>query len=341
MRGVARLARGGAGGVAGFGQLAALGVERLDDEHYRDDILRLLFVCCHPELPATQQIALALRVVCGLTVRQIARAFLVGEAAMEQRITRAKAKISAAGIPYRVPETDELPARVAGVLTVLFLIFNEGYLASGPDTAPVREELTGEAIRLGRLLLELLPEPEVMGLLGLMLLQESRRTARATTEGELILLEDQDRSLWNREQIAEGVSLVERALVSRQFGPYTLQAAIAAVHAEAPDAASTDWPQIVALYSVLIRAEPSAVVELNRAVAVAMRDGPEAGLALIDAIFARGELTDYHLAHAARADLFRRLGRTAEARSSYERALGDHASGTGAALSRKAASGII
>jgi RNA polymerase sigma-70 factor, ECF subfamily len=290
------------------------------DENLEDDRLRLIFTCCHPALTPEGRVALTLREVCGLTTEEIARAFLTTPPTLAQRIVRAKAKIRDARIPYQVPSAEELPERLATVLQVVYLVFNEGYYASSGSSL-TRADLSGEAIRLGRLLLELLPEPEVMGLLALMLLQESRRAARATAEGELVLLEDQDRSLWDREQIAEGIALVERALVSRRFGPYTLQAAIAAVHAEAPDAASTDWPQIVALYSLLARAEPSAIIELNRAVAIAMRDGPEAGLALIDAVFARGELTDYHLAHAARADLCRRLGRTAEARSSYERAL--------------------
>ena len=290
------------------------------DESVEDDRLRLIFTCCHPVLAPEGRAALTLREVCGLTTEEIARAFLTTPATLAQRIVRAKAKIRDARIPYQVPPAEELPERLATVLQVVYLVFNEGYYASSGSSL-TRADLSGEAIRLGRLLLELLPEPEVMGLLALMLLQESRRAARATSEGELILLEDQDRSLWNHGQIAEGVALVERALVSRRFGPYTLQAAIAAVHAEAADAASTDWPQIVALYNLLSRAEPSTVIELNRAVAVAMRDGPEAGLNLIDAILARDELADYHFAHAARADLCRRLGRTADARESYERAL--------------------
>jgi len=302
-----------------------LGLEPRDtepeaDESVEDDRLRLIFTCCHPVLAPEGRAALTLREVCGLTTEEIARAFLTTPATLAQRIVRAKAKIRDARIPYQVPPAEELPERLATVLQVVYLVFNEGYYASSGSSL-TRADLSGEAIRLGRLLLELLPEPEVMGLLALMLLQESRRAARATSEGELILLEDQDRSLWNHGQIAEGVALVERALVSRRFGPYTLQAAIAAVHAEAADAASTDWPQIVALYNLLSRAEPSTVIELNRAVAVAMRDGPEAGLNLIDAILARDELTDYHFAHAARADLCRRLGRTADARESYERAL--------------------
>lgn len=290
------------------------------DEGVEDDRLRLIFTCCHPALGQEARAALTLREVCGLTTEEIASAFLTTAPALAQRIVRAKAKIRDERIPYQVPSPEELPERLDAVLQVIYLVFNEGYSASS-GTSLTRADVSGEAIRLGRLLLALLPEPEVMGLLALMLLQESRRAARTSPAGDLILLENQDRSLWNREQIAEGVALVERALLSRRFGPYTLQAAIAAVHSEASDAASTDWPQIVALYSVLARAEPSPVVELNRAVAVAMRDGPEAGLALIDAIFARGALTDYHLAHSVRADLCRRLGRKTEARSSYERAL--------------------
>jgi RNA polymerase sigma-70 factor (ECF subfamily) len=296
-------------------------VDSADEEvSVADDQLRLIFTCCHPALAPEGRVALTLREVCGLTTEEIARAFLTGAPTLAQRIVRAKAKIRDARIPYQVPSPEELPERMATVLQVVYLVFNEGYAASS-GASLTRADLSGEAIRLGRLLLALLPEPEVMGLLALMLLQESRRAARSTPAGELILLEHQDRSLWNRALIAEGVALVERALVSRRFGAYTLQAAIVAVHSEAADAASTDWPQIVALYSALMQAEPSPVVELNRAVAVAMRDGPEAGLALIDAIFASGQLTDYHLAHSARADLCRRLGRKAEARSSYERAL--------------------
>ena len=290
------------------------------DGSVEDDRLRLIFTCCHPALAPEARVALTLREVCGLTTEEIARAFLTAAPTLAQRIVRAKAKIRDARIPYQVPSPEELPDRLDTVLQVVYLVFNEGYSASS-GAALTRADLSAEAIRLGRLLLELLPEPEVMGLLALMLLQESRRAARTSPTGEMVLLENQNRSLWNRDQIAEGVKLVERALRSRRFGPYTLQAAIAAVHSETSDAASTDWPQIVALYGVLARAEPSPVVELNRAVAVAMRDGPEAGLALIDSIFARAELTDYHFAHSARADLCRRLGRKTEARSSYERAL--------------------
>ena len=290
------------------------------DESIADDRLRLIFTCCHPALAPEARLALTLREVCGLTTEEIARAFLTSAPTLAQRIVRAKAKIREARLPYQVPSAAELPERLVPVLQVVYLVFNEGYSASAGESL-TRADLSGEAIRLGRLLLELLPEPEVVGLLALMLLQESRRTARATPSGELILLEDQDRSLWNREQIAEGVALVERSLRTQRFGPYTVQAAIAAVHAEAPDAASTDWPQIVALYTLLAGSDPSPVVELNRAVAVAMRDGPEAGLELIDALLARGELADYHLAHSVRADLHRRLGNVAEARSDYQRAL--------------------
>jgi RNA polymerase sigma-70 factor (ECF subfamily) len=290
------------------------------DESVEDDRLRLIFTCCHPALPAEAQIAMTLREVCGLTTEEIARAFLTAPSTLAQRIVRAKAKIRDARIPYVVPSQTELPDRLDAVLRVVYLVFNEGYSASSGGSL-TRHDLSGEAIRLGRLLIELLPEPEAIGLLALMLLQDSRRTARATPNGDLILLEDQDRSLWNRDQIAEGVSLVERVLSSRRVGPYTLQAAIAAVHAQDATAAATDWAQIVALYDLLMRANPSPVVELNRAVAVAMRDGPLAGLVLIDAILARGDLEKYHLAHSARADLCRRLGRTAEARESYERAL--------------------
>ena len=292
----------------------------LDDEQIEDDRLRLIFTCCHPALAPEVRVALTLREVCGLTTEEIASAFLAAPATLAQRIVRGKARIRDARIPYQVPSAAELQERLDTVLHVIYLAYNEGYSASSGECL-TRSDVSGEAIRLGRLLLELLPEPEVMGLLALMLLQESRRAARVSTAGDLILLEDQNRSQWNQEQIGEGKALVEQALASQRFGRYTLQAAIAAVHADAPSAAATDWAQIVALYDVLARVEPSPVVELNRAVAVAMRDGPEAGLALIDAIFARDELADYHLAHAARADLCRRLGRTAEARNCYERAL--------------------
>ena len=292
----------------------------LDDEEIEDDRLRLIFTCCHPALPPEGQVALTLRELCGLTTEEIARAFLVTPATLAQRIVRAKAKIREASIPYEVPAPQELPERLDAVLQVVYLVFNEGYSAAA-GTEVTRAELTNEAIRLGRLLTELQPEPEVIGLLSLMLLQESRRAARSSPTGELILLENQDRSLWNRQQIAEGLALVERALSSRRFGAYTLQAAIAAVHAEAESVAATDWRQIVALYNQLVRIQPSPVVHLNRAVAIAMCDGPEAGLAHIDALLERGELANYYLAHSARADLCRRLGRTAEARSSYEKAL--------------------
>jgi RNA polymerase sigma-70 factor (ECF subfamily) len=290
-----------------------------EDEDIEDDRLRLIFTCCHPALPQDARVALTLREVCGLTTEEIARAFLTAPPTLAQRIVRAKNKIRAARIPYEVPPREAMPARLDSVLQVVYLVFNEGYAASS-GSALTRAELSDEAIRLGRLLLELLPEPEAMGLLALMLLHESRRPARASADGELILLEAQDRSLWNRALIAEGAALVTRALASRRFGPYTLQAAIAAVHAEARDAASTDWAQIVGLYDVLLRVDPSPVIELNRAVALAMRDGAEAGLSLVDALLARGELADYHLDHAARADFLRRLGRTASARAAYERA---------------------
>jgi RNA polymerase sigma-70 factor (ECF subfamily) len=291
-----------------------------NDEDIEDDRLRLIFTCCHPTLSADARVALTLREVCGLTTEQIARAFLTAPATVAQRIVRAKAKIRDARIPYRVPSRPELPDRLDAVLHVIYLVFNEGYSASS-GTSLTRHDLSNEAIRLVRLLVDLLPEPEAVGLLALMLLHESRRTARTSAAGELVLLPDQDRSLWNQELIQEGSALVERALSSGRFGPYTVQAAIAAVHAEARTAAATDWAQIVRLYDMLVQAAPSPVVELNRAVAVAMRDGPEAGLALIDAVLARGELGSYHLAHSARADLCRRLGRTAEARTAYERAL--------------------
>jgi RNA polymerase sigma-70 factor (ECF subfamily) len=292
----------------------------MDDEGVEDDRLRLIFTCCHPALPPDAQIALTLREVCGLTTEEIARAFLTPAPTLAQRIVRAKAKIKAARIPYQVPARADLPERLASVLHVIYLVFNEGYSASSGKSL-TRHDLSAEAIRLGRLLVELLPEPEAIGLLSLMLLHESRRQARTSADGELVLLDDQDRLRWNRDQIAEGVALVERALRSRSFGPYTLQAAIAAVHAEARSAAETDWAEIAGLYDVLMRADPSPVVELNRAAAVAMRDGPEVGLALIDNLLARGELVDYALAHSARAELCRRVGRMAEAIDSYERAL--------------------
>ncbi|MGP6461088.1 RNA polymerase sigma factor [Pseudomonas parakoreensis] len=289
-------------------------------EDVEDDRLRLIFTCCHPALAADAQVPLTLREVCDLTTEEIARAFLSAPAAIAQRIVRAKAKIRDAKIPYQVPSLNELPERLDSVLRVIYLVFNEGYLASmGAELT--REDLTREAIRLGRLLMELLPEPEVMGLLALMLLHESRRSARSSPSGELILLDDQDRSRWDAGLIAEGCRLIERALSTRRFGPYCLQAAIAAVHAEAPSAAETDWQQIVGLYDVLLRAVPSPVIELNRAVAVAKRDGAVAGLTLIEGILDRGELQDYHLAHSARAEFCRQLGRVEQARAAYRRAL--------------------
>jgi RNA polymerase sigma-70 factor (ECF subfamily) len=291
-----------------------------DRESVEDDRLRLIFTCCHPALARDAQVALTLREVCGLTTEEIAHAFLAAAPTVAQRIVRAKAKIRDARIPYQVPSRADLPARLDSVLHVIYLVFNEGYFASS-GASLTRHDLSGEAIRLGRLLIEWLPEPEALGLLALMLLHESRRAARTSPEGDVILLDAQDRSLWNQAQIAEGTALVERAMASRRFGPYTVQAAIAAVHAKAPSANATDWTQIVSLYDVLAQADPSPIVELNRAAAVAMRDGPGAGLALIDAILARGDLADYQLAHSARADLCRRLGRNAEARVSYRRAL--------------------
>jgi RNA polymerase sigma-70 factor (ECF subfamily) len=289
-------------------------------EEIEDDRLRLIFTCCHPALSADAQVALTLREVCGLKTEEIAHAFLTPAPTLAQRIVRAKQKIRDARIPYEVPGPAELPQRLDAVLRVIYLVFNEGYSASSGD-AVTRAELSQEAVRVGRLLVELLPEPEATGLLALMLLQESRRAARASRDGELVLLEDQDRSLWDKKLIAEGVALVTRALRTRLFGPYCLQAAIAAVHAEAPSTRETDWNEIIGLYDVLSRLDPSPVVALNRAVAVAMRDGPAAALPIIDALLRKGDLDQYHLAHAARADLCRRLGRKAEARSSYERAL--------------------
>jgi RNA polymerase sigma-70 factor (ECF subfamily) len=292
-----------------------------EDEGVEDDRLRLIFTCCHPALPPDAQIALTLREVCGLTTEEIARAFLTPATTLAQRIVRAKAKIKAARIPYQVPSRTDLPERLASVLHVVYLVFNEGYSATSGESL-TRNDLSQEAIRLARLLVELLPEPEAIGLLALMLLHESRRGARTSAAGELVLLDDQDRSLWNQEMIREGVGLVEQALRSREFGPYTVQAAIAAIHAEAPSPATTDWSEIVGLYDVLLKADPSPVVELNRAAAVAMRDGPAAGLRLIENLLARGQLTEYPPLHSARAELYRRLGRPAEAVESYERALG-------------------
>src|ERR1700741_719272 len=296
-----------------------------EEDSLEDDQLRLIFTCCHPSLAPEAHVALTSREVCGLTTEEIARGFLTTPRTLAQRIVRAKAKIRETPIPYEVPSPQELPERLGAVLQVIYLVFNEGYSAAA-GTEVTRAELTGEAIRLGRLLTELQPEaevlgPEIIGLLALMLLQESRRAARTSPTGELILLENQDRALWNREQIAEGLALVDKALQSRRFGPYTLQAAIAAVHAEAESSAATDWRQIVALYDQLARIQPSPVVHLNRAVAIAMHDGPEAGLKHIDAVLQHGELANYYLAHSARADMCRRLGRTAEARSFYEKAL--------------------
>ncbi|WP_458218677.1 RNA polymerase sigma factor [Paracidovorax citrulli] len=294
--------------------------QAFDDDTLEDDRLRLIFTCCHPALSSDAQVALTLREVCGLTTEDIARAFLTGAPTLAQRIVRAKNKIRDARIPYQVPAREELPQRLDNVLRVVYLVFNEGYSPAAGE-AVTRHDLSAEAIRLARLLLELLPEPEVMGLLALMLLHESRRAARTNAAGELVVLEEQERSKWDRGLIAEGIALVEQALASRRFGPYSLQAAISAVHAEAARAEDTDWPQIVALYDVLLRMQPSPVVELNRAVAIAMWHGPEAGLALIDAILERGELAEYYLAHAARADLCRRLGRHTEARAAYQRVL--------------------
>ncbi len=301
-------------------QADALEAAHCSVDDVEDDRLRLMFTCCHPALAADAQAALTLREICDLTTEEIARAFLVTPTTIAQRIVRAKGKIREAKIPYQVPSLVELPERLDSVLRVIYLVFNEGYSASiGADLT--REELTGEAIRLARLLMELLPEPEVMGLLALMLLHESRRAARTSASGELVLLDEQDRLLWDASLITEGCALVERALTTRRFGPYCLQAAIAAVHAEAPSAGQTDWPQIVGLYDVLLRAQPSPVIELNRAVALAMRDGPLAGLLEVEAILARGELLDYHLAYSARGEFCRRLGRVEDARAAYEKAL--------------------
>jgi RNA polymerase sigma-70 factor, ECF subfamily len=291
-----------------------------EEEGIEDDRLRLIFICCHPSLPPEAQVALTLREVCGLTTEEIARAFLVTPGTLAQRIVRGKATIRDKGIPYQVPSPQDLPQRLSAALQVIYLVFNEGYSAAA-GAEVTRGELTGEAIRLGRLVCELLPQPEAIGLLALMLLQESRRAARTSPAGDIILLEQQNRGLWNRDYIAEGIALVERALASHRFGSYTLQAAIAAVHAEASSVAATDWRQIAMLYDRLMRIQPSPVVELNRAVAIAMCDGPESGLGLIDGLLARGELANYHLAHSARADLCRRLNKNAEARSSYEKAL--------------------
>jgi RNA polymerase sigma-70 factor (ECF subfamily) len=301
-------------------EAAARNSDGRDEESVEDDRLRLIFTCCHPALTPDAQIALTLREVCGLTTEEIASAFLTSPSTVAQRIVRAKAKIRDAAIPYQVPPLASLADRLDSVLHVVYLVFNEGYFASSGESL-TRHDLSGEAIRLGRLLIELLPESEAIGLLALMLLHESRRAARTSPEGELILLADQDRGRWSRDQIAEGSALVERALMLRRLGPYALQAAIAAVHAEAQSAAATDWTQIVGLYDILVRADRAPVVELNRAVAVAMRDGPLAGLTIIDAILARGDLSDYQHAHSARADLCRRLGRVKEARASYQRAL--------------------
>ncbi len=298
----------------------APGPNGADASGVEDDRLRLIFTCCHPSLPPDAQVALTLREVCGLTTEEIARAYLTTAPTLAQRIVRAKARIREARIPYTVPSREELPERLDAVLRVIYLVFNEGYSASSGESL-TRADLSAEAIRLGRLLIELLHEPEAHGLLALMLLQESRRAARASADGQIVLLADQDRSLWDRDMIAEGAALVEKALGSRRFGPYSLQAAIAALHAQAPSAGATDWAQIVGLYDVLVRVDPSPVVELNRAVAVAMRDGPAAGLALVDAILERGELSDYRFAHSVRAEFCRRLGRRDDARASYERAL--------------------
>ncbi|RON78545.1 RNA polymerase subunit sigma-24 [Pseudomonas chlororaphis] len=318
--GLRRRARFAASQAALVSQLEELEQADWSEEDLEDDRLRLIFTCCHPALAADAQVPLTLREICDLTTEEIARAFLSAPATIAQRIVRAKAKIRDAHIPYQVPSLSELPERLDSVLRVIYLVFNEGYSAS-MGAKLTREDLTHEAIRLGRLLLELLPEPEVMGLLALMLLHESRRLARTSATGELVLLDEQDRSLWDRELIAEGCALVEHALGTRRFGPYCLQAAISAVHAEAATAGETDWQQIVGLYDVLLRAMPSPVIELNRAVAIAQRDGPLAGLERVEAILARGELQDYHLAHSARAEFCRQLGRVEPAREAYLRAL--------------------
>lgn len=290
------------------------------DEPIEDDRLRLIFTCCHPALSSEAHIPMTLREVCNLTTEEIARAFLTKPTTIAQRIVRAKVKIRDARIPYEVPPSSELPERIEAVLRVVYLVFNEGYSASfGPSLT--RVDLSGEAIRLGRLLVQLLSDPEAMGLLALMLLHESRRQTRISANGDLVLLEQQDRSLWNHELIQEGIALVERALSLKRIGPYTLQAAIAAVHAESPSAGETDWTHIVGLYDLLLRMDPSPIIELNRAVAVAMRDGPAEGLELVDALLQRGQLSQYHLAHATRADFCRRLGMKADARASYQRAL--------------------
>ncbi len=299
----------------------SLDAESLDEHSVEDDRLRLIFICCHPALTPEAQIAMTMREVCGLTTEEIARAFLTKPATIAQRIVRAKAKIRDAHIPYDVPPQEELPGRVDAVLRVVYLVFNEGYSASSGD-AVTRHDLSGEAIRLARVLVQLLPDPETIGLLALLLLQDSRRDARVSESGDVILLEDQDRTRWNRDFITEGAALVQRAFSMGEVGPYAIQSAIASIHAQAASAAATDWRRIVDLYDLLLKAEPSPVVELNRAVAVAMLHGPEAGLRLIDDLFARGELQTYHLAHAARADLCRRLGRTDDARRAYEQALG-------------------
>jgi RNA polymerase sigma-70 factor (ECF subfamily) len=299
---------------------ATSGAAGMDDDTIEDDRLRLIFTCCHPSLAPDARVALTLREVCGLTTEAIASAYLTSPSTLAQRIVRAKAKIRDAHIPYEVPEREALPARLEAVLQVIYLVFNEGYASSSGETL-TRPDLSAEAIRLGRLLVELLPEPEAIGLLALMLLHESRRPARTTPDGDMVVLEEQDRSLWNRSLIAEGIALVQRALAAQTVGPYTLQAAIAAVHSSAQSFRATDWNQIIALYDLLLQATPSPVVEVNRAVAVAMRDGPWAGLVLVDAILARGDLSEYHLVHAAQADMYRRLHRTDEARAAYQRAL--------------------